>query len=299
MAIGTKRRRILAAATGALIAVLGSVAITWARQALAPVVGSDMSLVFYLTVVIVSAAVGGLVAGLLATAMSLSLSAITIIGPEALADRPAEWIRVAVFTIEGISISVLVWLLQLRTARLSHAMSELESEKQLVARMALEDPLTGLRNRRALERDLAVLVGLALRDGSELTVVSADVDGLKATNDRYGHNAGDELLKTVSGLFVESCRASDVAYRVGGDEFVVLLPDTGPLDYPKWKERLEGALARTQAGRESVGVSLGAAHLAGDGRSPDDLLRTADERMYAMRAEGRATGTNDPGETRA
>jgi diguanylate cyclase (GGDEF)-like protein len=89
----------------------------------------------------------------------------------------------------------------------------------------LVDPLTGLLNRRALDRDLVELVRAASRNDRCLVVVMADLEGLKDTNDSLGHSAGDARLRSAAGALAATLRSGDNVYRIGGDEFVVLMPD--------------------------------------------------------------------------
>lgn len=279
----TPESRIIAGAPGVLVALLGTVAIAGVRQGLTPMLGSDMALSFFLIVVSAAAAVGGLGTGLLAMAVALFVSLQPAMGLDQLVATPADWVRVVAFLVEGTTISVLFKLLQRRNAHVSAVLADLHAQQRLVERMALEDSLTGLGNLRALRRDIAAHVALALRDGSMFTVVCADVDGLKATNDRYGHSRGDELLSGMARLLAENCRSSDAAYRIGGDEFVVLLPVTGPSGYESWKERFEVLSAAMRRDFDDAGLSLGAAHLSLDGDSADALLSVADQRMYAAK----------------
>jgi diguanylate cyclase (GGDEF)-like protein len=143
--------------------------------------------------------------------------------------------------------------------------------------LAFVDPLTGLPNRRAFDGDLARETSRARRHGHVLSLAMLDVDGLKATNDRLGHEAGDNLLRTVAMLLRSALRNEDVAYRIGGDEFAVLLPDIDATDESFLRDRLT-----------SVGcppVSLGVASSA---RDPiDELAARADDRLYEGRRRTR------------
>jgi diguanylate cyclase (GGDEF)-like protein len=216
-------------------------------------------------------------------ALALIVGVQTVVGFGQLPSSPAVWVRGVAFVVEGTTVLVLFRLLQRRSTHLSSALTDLHAQRRLVERMAMEDSLTGLRNHRALRGDIASHVEFAAREGLTLTVVCADVDGLKATNDTYGHHRGDELLSGMARLLVENCRASDTAYRIGGDEFVVLLPGTGPAGYEKWKDRFEVLSAAMRDEFDGAGLSLGAAHLPVDAGSPDALLSIADKRMYAAK----------------
>lgn len=149
--------------------------------------------------------------------------------------------------------------------------SKLESE-------AYTDPLTGLRNRRALERDLRRELRRADRYDRPLTVIAIDVDGLKAVNDREGHLAGDLLLKAVASSLLAGLRHTDIAYRVGGDEFALVLPETD-------SDGSEVILHRIA--EEAPKFSWGGASVPADGDDPIALLDIADRRLYARRFRAR------------
>lgn len=146
---------------------------------------------------------------------------------------------------------------------------------------ALTDELTGLGNRRALERDLTQELARAARHGRVFGVVVIDLDGLKRINDTAGHAAGDAVLRRLAAGLQASLRAGDRAYRLGGDEFALVLPETAPDDAARALERLEDAGAPP--------MSWGIAAFPGDGRSSRTLLERADQRLYAHKASRRAT----------
>jgi len=154
-----------------------------------------------------------------------------------------------------------------------------------------EDPLTGLLNRRgfvkALERSLAYV----RRYGGTAALVFLDLDGFKAVNDRYGHVAGDWVLRRVSRLIGGHVRASDVAGRVGGDEFVVLLWNLSTAQAEMKARALEELIANSpfeQSGkRYLVGLSAGLTMLAADDTSETALAR-ADQAMYERKRERRS-----------
>ena len=140
--------------------------------------------------------------------------------------------------------------------------------------LAFVDPLTGLPNRRAFDADLQRETSRVRRHGHVLSVAILDVDGLKAINDRLGHDAGDRLLRTVAMLLRSALRNEDVAYRIGGDEFALLLPDVDASD-PQF---LVHRLADVGAPSVSIGV-------ASSTQDPiDELPLVADRRLYASRA---------------
>ncbi len=145
------------------------------------------------------------------------------------------------------------------------------------------DPLTGLANRRALERTLeAALARAASRDRS-VGVLMLDLDGFKAVNDRHGHAAGDEVLREVARRLRRSVRERDLVARLGGDEFVVVLTDLGAV--PDSVDRVQAALAERFAGTDApLGAAVGVAVFPADGATVADLLAVADRQMYADKA---------------
>ncbi|HUQ39339.1 MAG TPA: diguanylate cyclase [Acidimicrobiales bacterium] len=140
---------------------------------------------------------------------------------------------------------------------------------------AYTDSLTGLMNRRALERDLRREAGRAARYGRRFGLVVIDMDGLKAVNDNEGHLAGDLRLRGLADAIQESLRIGDAAYRVGGDEFVVLLPETDDAPLHAVIERIEAAGAPP--------FSWGSVAFPDDGQDLLLLLDTADARLFEKR----------------
>lgn len=133
------------------------------------------------------------------------------------------------------------------------------------------DPLTGLLNRRALRRDLQRELGRAGRHGRSLTVIVADLDGLKTVNDTQGHAAGDSVLRAMAVGLGDALRVGDQAYRLGGDEFVVMLPEATA-------ETAEAVVMRVE-GSGAPRFTWGAASFPEDGADADTLLDLADSRL--------------------
>ena len=138
-------------------------------------------------------------------------------------------------------------------------------EVERLAQIAITDPLTGLRNHRAFHEDLARELQRVGRTGVPLSLVLLDLDGLKAINDNLGHQAGDERLQATADAIRSSQRATDLAYRIGGDEYAVILPNARAL----------GALEFAQRLRATVRVTAGIAE-ATTQRAKDDVIREAD-----------------------
>jgi diguanylate cyclase (GGDEF)-like protein len=147
-----------------------------------------------------------------------------------------------------------------------------------LAQIAVTDPLTGMRNHRAFQEDLARELQRVGRSGVPLALVMLDLDGLKAVNDRLGHQAGDERLQALAGAIRDSLRATDVGYRIGGDEFAVILPGARAL----------GALEFAERVRAKAAVTAGIAE-ATELRARDDVLRDADLALIGAKRLGHAT----------
>jgi diguanylate cyclase (GGDEF)-like protein len=155
---------------------------------------------------------------------------------------------------------------------------------QRIRSMALHDPLTGLANRHQFNLRGQDIFALARRSGRPLSLLNLDIDDFKTINDRYGHAAGDAVLLQVANRLRSCCRASDLLARVGGDEFLVLLPDTpaGPaLD--ALIERLQAAIEATLPGEGTtlrLRISIGLAACSDATPTLDALMKQADAAMY-------------------
>ena len=148
--------------------------------------------------------------------------------------------------------------------------------------LAEHDPLTRLYNRRAFNERLAVEVSRSLRYGHPVTLALCDLDGFKALNDTLGHAAGDAALERVGGVFQAALRAGDAAFRIGGDEFALLLPETDRAEADPVVLRVTQAL-HADPGTERLGASFGIAVCPADGTDSQVLFRAADAAMYATK----------------
>ncbi|MCX7790294.1 MAG: diguanylate cyclase [Chloroflexaceae bacterium] len=165
--------------------------------------------------------------------------------------------------------------------------------REALREQAILDPLTGLFNRRYLEATLPREVYRVQREGEPLCVAMLDIDFFKSFNDRYGHEAGDTLLREVGWIFREHMRKSDIACRYGGEEFLLVLPGSGVEDTVQRLEQIRDLVHALQIdfhGRrlEPVSVSVGVAAYTGAG-GVEELLRAADEALYAAKHAGRNT----------
>jgi diguanylate cyclase (GGDEF)-like protein len=176
--------------------------------------------------------------------------------------------------------------------RLNRALTELAAKNEILEKLALTDPLTGLANRRAFEEALGAELARAARHGRPASLVYVDLDHFKAVNDTHGHACGDEVLQGFARVLRRSCRRGDLPARVGGEEFAVLLPGTGRVPATLVAERIRRTTEAHPLGRAAdvpVTVSVGLTSTEGRPSLPGaaELLGAADEALYRAKAEGR------------
>jgi len=151
---------------------------------------------------------------------------------------------------------------------------------------AVTDPLTGLYNRRLFGEGFEKELNRARRYGLPLGLVMLDLHRFKEVNDKHGHPAGDEVLRAAAATLKKALRTSDSAFRIGGDEFAVLLPQTDAEQALALSRRIETVFAETlQSLPLSVNVNMdhGVATFPQDGEQADQLIRVADERLYRLK----------------
>lgn len=174
--------------------------------------------------------------------------------------------------------------LKSRSDRIEHEMSRLEA-------MAWTDPLTGLANRRQLVQRVPQLFAEAVRYGKDLACLMIDLDRFKPVNDRLGHAKGDELLCAAARLISSGLRTSDIAVRYGGDEFLVLMPQTAAKVAGQVAQRISSAFgqaSRALAPGEDCGMSIGISCLRTSGPiDGDDLIAQADSALLAAKQSGK------------
>ncbi|MFT3996901.1 MAG: PleD family two-component system response regulator [Asticcacaulis sp.] len=158
--------------------------------------------------------------------------------------------------------------------------------------LAVTDPLTGLNNRRFMDMQLAQLMRRHLKSAEPVSLLLLDIDHFKRVNDTYGHDAGDEVLKEFARRVAQNVRAIDMPCRMGGEEFVVVMPDTGGEDAQTIAERVRQSVAGAPFGlpdgrRLDVTVSVGVSSLNGLGDTLEAFVKRADEAVYEAKSSGR------------
>jgi two-component system cell cycle response regulator len=181
---------------------------------------------------------------------------------------------------------------QIRRKRYQDA---LKAQYQKSVSMALTDGLTGLYNRHYLNKHLENMVKQSTKNGKKLALMIMDMDHFKAVNDTYGHDVGDMVLKQLSAMIIRTARATDLAARFGGEEFVVLMPETDPISALGAANRMREIVETTPFIISNDGktinltISIGIANLFDNGDSGEGLLKRADEALFVAKNNGRNT----------
>ena len=158
-------------------------------------------------------------------------------------------------------------------------------------KQATRDTLTGLSNRSYFQNELRKFISIGSRYNRPFSLMMLDVDFFKRINDTYGHDVGDNVLKTVAQALMSHVRSHDVAARFGGEEFVILLPET-PLNgavavAERIRMTVESCDFEPMGCNHHVTISIGISEFPSSGAEMDDLIKRADEALYRAKAEGR------------
>lgn len=175
----------------------------------------------------------------------------------------------------------------------SNKMMELQSNLEVIRQEAYTDALTGLKNRKAFDEKMDEIISMMDAEDRTFSILLLDIDHFKAFNDNYGHQTGDQVLRLLARTLIEGIKGRDTACRFGGEEFVVLLPDTNIKAAQSVANALREAISEKEvvnkASQEKLGrmtVSIGAAeHLPGE--SKEEMLERADEALYKAKGTGR------------
>jgi diguanylate cyclase (GGDEF)-like protein len=169
-------------------------------------------------------------------------------------------------------------------------------ELKKIQRNAVTDPLTGLYNRRLFAESFEKELNRARRYGLPLGIVILDLHRFKEVNDKYGHPRGDEVLRAAATTLQKALRTSDSAFRIGGDEFAVLLPQTDAAQAIALSRRIEAVFAETLRPVQlafAVTMDHGIATFPQDGDQADQLIHVADERLYRFKHANHARGASE------
>lgn len=157
---------------------------------------------------------------------------------------------------------------------------------------SVRDPLTGLFNRRHMTECLRKAINTSQNTGAPLSLIAVDVDHFKKFNDNHGHDAGDMILRAVGTALEKACDGDQVACRMGGEEFTLILPGTYDDDAISMAEQLRQSIEAIslrygEKTLPTVTISLGVSHYPQHGSMPQELMRSADEALYEAKAKGR------------
>lgn len=272
------RRRLPEWALGVVIA-LGSAALTLATSEGGAGRGTEDNEMLYVWVALYSFYFFTLAHALLQMAIVGALYALLLSSePLALGPATTSWVVTMTTLVLG---GVVVSLLRRSVRRLVGELTD----------RARVDALTGLLNREGLERRAAVELARARRDGTELAVIVADIDGFKGINDTLGHAGGDRALQQIATTFAAETRAIDAVARIGGDEFTVLLPGADEPTAARVAQRLVAAVAKSDRDfpERRLAISAGLSVDRGGLATLEQLWQAADRAMYEAKRGGGGT----------
>jgi diguanylate cyclase (GGDEF)-like protein len=185
-------------------------------------------------------------------------------------------------------LGVAVIVVGASVAILQAVIRRLEGERDSYRGAAMSDPLTGLANRRALSERIRYEVARHARQEHSFAVLALDLDGFKGVNDRFGHHAGDDVLRDVAEALAGAVREQDTVARLGGDEFCVLAPATDRGGGAHLAAKVEQAIGRVTTGIDALSGSVGVAVFPDDGRDALSVLEAADAAQVAAKRRSRA-----------
>ncbi|HEY0708510.1 MAG TPA: GGDEF domain-containing protein [Polyangia bacterium] len=219
-----------------------------------------------------------------------------------LVDRSIDPLHLFLVMVAGgvLALGSLGWALGKKEDQLQSQNLALRALSDRLAELSTTDPLTGVPNRRALDDHLADELARARRYGTPLAVVMVDLDHFKRLNDRYGHPAGDEVLRHFASLLDGEKRRGDTIARYGGEEFVAILSHADATAAQGWAERVRARLGATSLEIEGnlvqITASFGVASATGDAVPEGQaLLEAADRALYVAKSNGRNRVAVAPG----
>src|ERR1700678_3824308 len=200
---------------------------------------------------------------------------------------------VLVFSVYLIYQQIQLSRLRLEVADQMQSLAKVETLASEVYKLAALDQLTGLYNRRSGEQRLAQEISRAQRHGRPLTVLLMDLDGLKQINDRHGHAAGDTVLKGFADRLQRAIRGSDLAVRLGGDEFMAILPECRSEEVHRVLDRVRGLEVQVEGAKLRPTFSSGWTDYKSD-ETQTQFIERADKALYVNKKSDRSNGLLDP-----
>lgn len=178
-----------------------------------------------------------------------------------------------------------------QNAELKQRLSDIERLKNRIREQAIRDPLTNLFNRRFLNEFMERELAQARRNQKPLSLVMLDLDHFKQLNDQYGHQTGDMVIEMVAKNLLRQSRRTDILFRYGGEEFLVILPNTSDQQAKhlaeNWRLQVQGAPVQAKHQTIHVTLSAGIASYPEHGTTAFNLIQAADEALYQAKAAGR------------
>jgi diguanylate cyclase (GGDEF)-like protein len=254
-------------------------------SALMLVLSDEFRIIWYYILVFAAYVLLGNRAGMVATLAPIMMvsAAKFSLGIE-ISDNAFSTFIISLLVISGIALSY---------TRLSNSYFErMTANVNKLRELATKDPLTGLWNARAFYDMSNKLISLGQRNTKPHCTLFIDLDHFKSINDRFGHATGDKVLRAVAECIASSCRDSDIVGRVGGEEFVVFLPNTDATGAMLLAEKIRKSVEtlmhkHADSDPYRVTLSIGVAHGASADRSVEDIQRRADAAMYNAKKQGR------------
>ena len=170
---------------------------------------------------------------------------------------------------------------------MSRLIKKLEEARQTIEKIAITDQLTEVFNRRHIMSRFEEEFEKFKRLKKKVSCIMADIDNFKAVNDSYGHLAGDQVLKAVSHRIRNTVRAYDILGRYGGEEFLIIMPDTSVEDARELAERIRTRVKEETVNNATITLSLGVVCVEESDRSVDDIIRRADQNLYKAKKDGK------------
>jgi len=196
-------------------------------------------------------------------------------------------IKYNTITIVVFGIITILLLLGLIYFFMSRLIKKLEEARQTIEQIAITDQLTEVFNRRHIMSRFEEEFEKFKRLKKNVSCIMADVDNFKAVNDSYGHLVGDQVLKAISHRIRNTVRAYDILGRYGGEEFLIIMPDTSLEDARELADRIRTRVKEETVNNATITLSLGVVCVEESDRSVDDIIRRADQNLYKAKKDGK------------